>query len=87
MVDADGNLATTNDVGFLIFERCYNVCRLPGRADQYLGGRQHHRLDDPVVVPDRGGGRGGLHAHPRHLPERCLHALSRLRRSSVRTAA
>lgn len=29
VVDADGNPATTNDVGYLIFERCYNVPGCP----------------------------------------------------------
>jgi hypothetical protein len=29
VVDADGNLSTTNDIGYLIFERCYNVPGCP----------------------------------------------------------
>ncbi|MCS7183638.1 MAG: hypothetical protein NZ869_11085, partial [Thermoanaerobaculum sp.] len=29
MVDADGNLGTTTDVGYLIFERCYNLSGCP----------------------------------------------------------
>lgn len=29
MIDADGNPATTNDRGYLVFERCYNVASCP----------------------------------------------------------